>query len=187
MGHAALAVTPTKPASIRHVWVLRHAKAVAASPDGDDHSRSLTRRGRRQAEAAQRFLSDARAGGAAVPRLVLCSSAARALQTAELVLPALGDEVMLEVERHLYTADADELIERLRRVEVEVASVMVVGHNPAFAELALLLLSKADTAGCSRLVSFPTCAVAQIGLRTATWADLVAGSGRLEELFLPER
>ncbi|MGD0321622.1 MAG: histidine phosphatase family protein [Acidimicrobiales bacterium] len=180
-------MTPSEPAFVRHVWVLRHAKAEAALPDDDDHSRSLTRRGRRQAEAAQRFLSEARGRGAAVPRLVLCSSAARALQTAELVLPALGAEVTLEVEGDLYTAEADELIERLRRVEDEVASIMVVGHNPAFAELVQLLLSEADTAGRGRLVSFPTCALAQVGLRSAAWADLVAGSGRLEELFLPER
>jgi phosphohistidine phosphatase len=121
-----------------------------------------------------------------VPRLILCSSAARAVQTAELVLSALGTEVTLEVERDLYRADADGLIERLRRVEDEVSSVMVVGHNPAFAELALLLLSEADTGGRDRLASFPTCALAQIGLRTAAWSDLVAGSGRLVELFTPE-
>jgi phosphohistidine phosphatase len=169
------------------VWVLRHAKATAGSSEGDDHSRSLTKRGMRQAEAARRFLVGVHAGGATLPRLVLCSSAARALQTAEIVLPALGTEVTLEVERDLYTADADDVIERLRRVEDEIASVMVVGHNPAFAELVLLLLSEADTDGRSRLEPFPTCALAQIGTRTATWGDFVAGSGYLEALFLPER
>jgi len=180
-------VTPSEPVFAHHVWVLRHAKAAAALPDGDDHSRYLTRRGRRQAEAANRFLSEVRAGGAAVPRLVLCSSAARALQTAELVLSALGTEITLEVERDLYRADAGKLIERLRRVDDEVSSVMVVGHNPAFAELALLLLSEADTAGRDRIASFPTCALAQIGLPSAPWGELVAGSGRLVDLFTPER
>jgi phosphohistidine phosphatase len=168
------------------LWVLRHAKAADDSPDGDDHSRPLTKRGRRQAEAAERFLGDARAGGADVPRLVLCSSAARAVQTAELVLGALGPEVTFEVERYLYEADADQVVERLRRVEEDVSSVMVVGHNPTLAELASSLVSDADTGGRNRLTSLPTCALAEIGVRAETWADLVAGSGRLEELFLPE-
>jgi phosphohistidine phosphatase len=104
-----------------------------------------------------------------------------------LVLSALGTEITLEVERYLYRADADELIERLRRVDDEVSSVMVVGHNPAFAELALLLLSEVDTAGRDRIASFPTCALAQIGLPSAAWGELVAGSGRLVDLFTPER
>ena len=116
--------------------MLRHAKAVADSPDGDDHSRPLTKRGRRQAEAAGHFLADARAAGTDVPQLVLSSSAARALQTAEIVLAAAGSEVTLEVESGLYRADVDDVIECLRRVEDEVSSVMVVGHNPTFAELA---------------------------------------------------
>ena len=118
---------------------------------------------------------------------MLCSSAARAVQTAELVLPALGAEVTLEVERDLYTADADDVIERLRGVEEEVTSIMVVGHNPTFAELVLLLVAPTAISGRGRLQGFPTCALAQIAVRADTWMDLRAASGHLERLFVPDR
>ena len=121
-----------------------------------------------------------------MPHLVLCSSATRALQTAELVLPALGNEVTLEVERDLYEADAGGVVERLRRVEDDASSVMVVGHNPAFAELALSLVSDAD-AGRNRLEDFPTCALAQIAVSIPAWAQLETSAGRLGALFVPDR
>ena len=122
-----------------------------------------------------------------MPRLVLCSSAARALQTAELVLPALGDEVTLEVERDLYEARPGDVVERIRRVEHDVSSVMVVGHNPTFADLVSSMVSEADASGRRRLEDFPTCALAQIVVQIPAWAQLELATGRLEELFVPER
>lgn len=167
--------------------MLRHAKAAADSPDGEDHSRPLTKRGRRQAEAARDFLSDLGATGAPLPGLVLCSTATRAVQTAEVVLPSLGPEVTFDVERNLYTADADDVIERLRQVDDDVSSAMVVGHNPAFSDLVLLLVSDSDTAGRRRLETYPTCALAHIALRSASWTELAEHSGKLVNLFLPQR
>jgi len=117
---------------------------------------------------------------------VLCSSAARALQTAELVVPALGEDVELQVERALYTADPDDVMEMLRRLEDAVSAVMVVGHNPTFGELALWLVSH-DDPGRAGLDQYPTCALAQIAQPLPTWSGLVPGSGALEELFVPER
>ena len=180
-------MTDTALLASRQLWVLRHAKAAADSPDGLDHSRPLTKRGRHQAEAAARFLARARTQGALLPRVILCSSATRALQTAELVLPALGNEVTLQVERDLYRGRRDGVVRRVRGVEEDVLSLMVVGHNPTFAELALSLVSEADAAGRSRLEDFPTCALAQIGMPIAAWAQLAVGTGRLEALFVPER
>ncbi|HUC38484.1 MAG TPA: histidine phosphatase family protein [Acidimicrobiales bacterium] len=179
-------MTLSGPADLRHVWVLRHAKAAADSPDGDDHSRPLTKRGRRQSEEVQQFLSEARSRGAPVPTLVVSSSAARAIETAELVMPALGADVTLDTERYMYSASEEEVIDRLRRVEDEVRSMMVVGHNPAFAELVLVLVADADAPSRMRLQPYPTCALAHISVSARSWTDLVAGSGRLEELFVPQ-
>jgi phosphohistidine phosphatase len=128
-------------------------------------------------------------GASELPSHVLCSSALRARETAELVMVGLGPDVALEVERGLYNADVDDVIERLRSVEDGTgeapASVMVVGHNPTFAELALYLLSEDDSEGKSRLGSFPTCALAQIELPVARWSELQPGAGHLKSLFVP--
>jgi phosphohistidine phosphatase len=173
---------------VRHLWVLRHAKAASAGPDGDDHGRPLTGRGRRQTTQVRSFVAGRLASGATTPDLVICSSAVRARQTAEPVHEALGAAVPLDIERSLYGADPDDIVTRLRLVSDEIGTVMIVGHNPSFHELVLLLVSADDAEGRARLeTGFPTAALAIVALEVTDWSSLGAGGGRLEELFVPTR
>ena len=173
---------------MKHVWILRHAKAASDGPDGDDHSRPLTGRGKRQSKQVAQFLAGRVASGAPTPDVVLSSSAARALATAEAAHDALGESVPFDIGRALYTADADAIVDRLRLVPDEIDAVMVVGHNPTFHELVLLLVSPDDTEGQARLADgFPTAALAIVALDIPTWSEVVPGSGHLEEMFVPTR
>jgi phosphohistidine phosphatase len=173
---------------MKNLWILRHGKAAADGPDGDDHSRPLTGRGRRQTSQVAAHMAEQLASGAPTPDLVLSSSAARALTTAEPVHAALGAGVSIEVERGLYQADPDDIIDRLRLLPAETVGVMIVGHNPTFHDLALLLDSPDDSAGRSRLQSgVPTAALAHLTLDVTAWTEVVAGCGHLEELFLPTK
>jgi len=173
---------------VKHVWILRHAKAASEGRDGDDHSRPLTGRGRRQSAQVASFLADRVASGAPTPDVVLSSSAARALATAEAAHAALGENVPFEIGRALYKADADDIVDRLRLVPDEIEAVMVVGHNPSFHDLTLLLVSDDDTDGRARLAEgFPTAALAIVALDVTSWSQVVAGSGHLDEMFVPTR
>src|SRR5439155_17749153 len=104
-------------------------------PRVDDHDRPLAARGKKAMKAMARHLRSENVH----PSLVLCSSAKRARQTLERVLPSLGEDVPIEVEDGLYTFEENVLLGRLKKVPASVASVMLVGHNPAMQELALLL------------------------------------------------
>jgi phosphohistidine phosphatase len=167
------------------VWVLRHAKAAAHGQD--DHSRPLTARGTRQATDVGRHLARVPVSGFPVPELVLSSSARRAVQTAELVVAQLTSPVEIAVEQRLYMADADDVVELIRELGRDASSVLVVGHNPTFHELALLLLEPGD-AGRTRLEKgFPTAALAVVAVSTPSWARLSLGTGTLLELRTPDR
>ena len=171
---------------MKSVWILRHAKAASHGSGDDDHSRPLTGRGRRQGAAVARDLTDRVTSGASTPDLVISSSAVRARRTAEAAHGALGDGVPLEIEGDLYGADPDDIVARLRLLPDEVGAVMIVGHNPTFHDLALLLVSADDAEGRTRLeAGFPTAALAIVSLDAQVWTDVVAGSGRLEDLFVP--
>jgi phosphohistidine phosphatase len=173
---------------MRHVWVLRHAKAVAHSEGDDDRSRPITARGRRQGAALEHHLAEVLASGAPTPGAVLCSSAVRARQTAEAVLPALAGDVELSFEGELYGADPDDIVTRLRMVPHSMHCVMVVGHNPTLHELVMALLDPDDHDGCARVEDgFPTAALALVALPADRWTDVTPGSGRLLELFVPPR
>ncbi len=168
--------------------MLRHAKAAPEKPGGDDHSRPLAPRGHRQGAALRARLPGVAGDDRPLPSLVLCSTARRARETADAVIGALGPDVVVEVERSLYTAGSGDVVERLRLVPDEVVSLMVVGHNPTLHELAFDLVAVGDTAGRRRLdEGFPTAALAVVGVDLGAWAELAPGSGRLEELVVPER
>ncbi|HXQ91195.1 MAG TPA: histidine phosphatase family protein [Acidimicrobiales bacterium] len=167
----------------RFVWVLRHAKAARDGPD--DHSRPLTARGRRQATEVGRAIADG-PGSVVPPALVLCSSARRAVQSAQLVSAELDAGVELVVDGRLYRADPDDVIGVLRELGAEPSAVMVVGHNPTVHELALLLLEDDDTEGRARLErGFPTAAVAVVEVSASSWDRLSPGTGTLRELRTP--
>jgi len=176
----------TEPVAGRVVWVLRHAKASPHGPD--DHSRPLGPKGRRQGAELEAFLRASAAELAPVPRLVLSSSALRALETAELVLPALGDDAELVVEPRLYEADADDVVNVVREVPDDVGSVMVVGHNPTLHDLALALVGAQDHQGRARLEEgFPTGALAAVRSPADRWSRLQMGEGDLLAMFTPGR
>jgi phosphohistidine phosphatase len=166
---------------VRTLWILRHAKAAAHSPQ--DHGRHLAPRGRRQCEELSAHLS----GRAPRPSLVLTSSATRAVDTARGVLPGLGPGARVVVEPGLYQADPDDVIALVRQLDDTAEEVMVVGHNPTLHQLALLLVGPAAGEGRRRLEpGLATAALAVVSFEVDRWARIAPGGGSLEELFVPE-
>jgi len=162
---------------VKHVYVLRHAKAVPDDPGGD-HARPLAAKGRRQAADLPAAVAAAEDAGAKPPAVILTSSAVRARQTAEAVAGA-HPAARLLVEGGLYQADADDIVDRLRLVDEDAAAAMVVGHNPALLDLVLLLLEPAERAAVDR---FPTAALAVVALPAERWARLGTATGHLIRL-----
>ena len=114
------------------------------------------------------------------PQLILCSPAKRARQTLERVRDSLGDGAAIDVEEELYTFDAGVLLRRLKKVPASVTSVMVVGHNPAMEELAMLLAGEGEAT-----VAFPTGALASFSVPVA-WSRLRPGCAELTSLVRPK-
>jgi phosphohistidine phosphatase len=166
---------------VHTVYLLRHAKSDWSDQTLPDHARPLTPRGRRDAKRIAKHLG--RRG--IEPTLVLCSSAERTRQTLELVRPELGG-APVQIEDGLYAASNDELLERLRVLPEQSASVLVIGHNPGLQELALVL---ATPGGTRRRVEakFPTAALATLAVPYATWARLAASDAVLTAFVVPKQ
>jgi phosphohistidine phosphatase len=166
---------------MKQVFLLRHAKSSWDDPELADHDRPLAPRGRRAAKAIAEHLG--REG--IVPELVLCSPARRARETLGRIAPALGDDVRVEVEEELYGASADGLLERLRALDDDIGSVMLVGHNPAIEELALSLAGSGDELPAMRK-KYPTAALATLAF-DGRWRDLEPGSAELTDFVKPKQ
>ncbi|MFT4108437.1 SixA phosphatase family protein [Propionicimonas sp.] len=108
------------------LYLLRHAEAANTGTDWRDVSRELTPRGRDQARQVGEVLACQRI------ELVLCSTAARARQTAEL----LHLNAPIRFLDRLYNAGSRQLLAELSGVEDRVRTVLVVGHAPGIPALA---------------------------------------------------
>lgn len=168
---------------MKTLHLLRHAKSSWDDQSLADHDRPLARRGEKAADLVAAHMARRRIG----VDLVLCSSATRARQTLERVIPALGANAKTFVEDELYSADADDLLSRLRQIDDAVQSVLVIGHNPALAELTTELVDDGDAGALGELRrKFPTGALATVTTRT-TWSGLERGLGYLESFVMPRR
>src|SRR5262249_23247805 len=127
---------------MKTLHLLRHAKAEATAehaPRGrEDHARPLAKRGRKNAQTMAAHLKATRFK---VDR-VFCSAAVRPRETLE-PLRALLSGTPIAFRETLYMVDQDTLVEFLRALPDTIGSVLVVGHNPTFHQLALTLTDKA--------------------------------------------
>jgi phosphohistidine phosphatase len=156
---------------MKELLLLRHAKSSWATPDQEDIDRPLSKRGRKGAALIATWLAehDVR------PELVLSSSARRTRETLDLLQDTLGPAVQIQIEPALYLADAGRLLQRVRGIQNDVGSVMVIAHNPGMQDLAIDLAEHAagDTTQRENLArKFPTAALARFQLNVKTWKDV---------------
>jgi phosphohistidine phosphatase len=160
----------------RQLVLLRHAKSSWDDAQLDDQDRPLAPRGRRAATKVGKYLR--REG--IEPDLVLCSSAARARQTFELL--QLGPKAEVLFEDGLYGASAGALLARLRKVRDSAGSVIVIGHNPGIEDLAVTLVG----GGEGLAEKFPTAALADLRVPIVAWGELRPDIARLHVFIIPK-
>jgi phosphohistidine phosphatase len=171
----------------RTLVLFRHAKS--AWPDGvPDHERPLARRGQRDAPVMGRWLRDA----GCTPDQVVCSTARRARETWQLAQTGLAAAPPVTFDDGVYEASAAGLLARIRRTPAAVRTLLVIGHNPALEDLALMLAAPPGAAASpppddalQRMrVKFPTAAIAVLELG-GTWPALTRGRAHLAAFVTP--
>jgi phosphohistidine phosphatase len=162
----------------RILLLMRHAKSDY--PTGViDHDRPLARRGEREASLAGNWLRSH------VPPIdaVLCSTAARTRET----LTRTGLAAPVTFAQRLYDAVPATVIDEINRVDDDVTTLLVLGHEPAMSNVALGL---ASASGSNRAAAehisakFPTSAIAVLRFGAA-WRDLGRGSATLVTFHVP--
>jgi phosphohistidine phosphatase len=159
----------------KRLLILRHAKSSWADPDLPDRDRPLNARGRKDAARIGRFLADS----GRLPDLVLCSSAARTVETLDLL--RLPPAVEVIVEEQLYGAGSDSLLDRFRLLPDPVASAMLVAHNPGVEDFARDL----DGERLRLADKYPTGGLAVLRVPVRDWQALAPGIGVCEAFVIP--
>lgn len=157
----------------RTLVVLRHAEAAQGIGVADE-DRPLTERGIRDARQVGREL----ASGGDIPDLVLCSTALRARQTMREVTQDLPGDRTVEHDRSIYSGDVDTLLELVRETGEDIATLLLVGHNPTVHRLVWTLV------GDGVIDGFPAAGFASIELPEA-WSEAAQGNGKLVRFWAP--
>ena len=166
---------------MRRLMLLRHAKAVA-SARGGDIERPLAPRGR----AAVPVLGAYLAAETLLPDLALVSPARRTHETWDLLAPSLGPTPM-RIEPRIYEAPSERLLAVVQETDADVRTLLMIGHNPGFAELAVSLVGHGDRYAFARMMQkFPTAGLAVIDLPVEDWRDAAPRSGRLDRFVTPK-
>jgi phosphohistidine phosphatase len=157
---------------------MRHAKSDY--PNGvADHDRPLASRGIREAALAGEWLR------ANVPtiELVLCSSATRTRQTLDRT--DIGAPVTFS--ERLYGATPGTMLDEINQVTDDVATLLVVGHEPTMSQVALGLAdpdrSNRDAADHISM-KYPTSAIAVLRV-PVSWAALELSAAELASFHVP--
>lgn len=171
---------------MKRLLLLRHAKADPGGKQNKDHERELTARGRANAAAMGAWMHI----NAPAPELVLCSDAARTVETWEIIAQELDATPHVEFVEQLYLAPSRR-IQAIVRESGETETVLVVGHNSGIEECAAELTRKpASKEEAARLETlrekFPTCALAVLEFDIAEWSALTPGTGALVEFVRPK-
>ncbi|GAB7141714.1 SixA phosphatase family protein [Mycobacterium riyadhense] len=162
----------------RNLVLMRHAKS--AYPDGiADHDRPLAPRGIREAGLAGDWLR------ANLPAFdgVLCSTATRARET----LARTGIDAPVRYAERLYGSAPGTVIDEINRVGDDVATLLVVGHEPTTSSVAIILSGASGTdAAAAQCVSekFPTSGIAVLRV-PGRWEDVEPGCAALVGFHVP--
>ncbi|MEA2175588.1 MAG: phosphohistidine phosphatase [Blastocatellia bacterium] len=159
---------------MKTLLLLRHAKSSWKEPQQRDFDRPLNKRGLKAARLMGRFLRKQKIQ----PDLLLSSPAERARQTSSLVIESAGLVAELRYDERIYEASASSLLEIISQIEARANSVLLIGHNPGFEELLLMLTGDVQ--------HMPTAAFACITLDIERWTKVREKTGSLAWLVKPK-
>ncbi len=172
---------------MKRLFLLRHAKASREEPGHDDRHRKLVERGREDAARVGRVLREE----VYLPDVILCSTSARTKETLELILPELGVAPAVQYRAELYLAAPETILAEVRGAREDVASLMIVGHNPGLEDCARELVREPTNRRMRKrylvmMEKLPTCALVVIDFAVGCWSDIAAEGGELEFFVRPK-
>ncbi|MFY9252987.1 MAG: histidine phosphatase family protein [Fuerstiella sp.] len=139
--------------------LMRHSHAMSDNPAFSDHERPLTQQGCQLAEKTAALLANL-----AIDQIV-CSSAARTIETAKIVVATCRPEVAINVRSDLYLAPSKTYLTAASQMGTDKDStILLVGHNPG---LALLICKLAGNS-----YSIPPSSVAVFEADIESWSEL---------------
>ena len=162
---------------MKQLILVRHAKTEPLTDAENDFERKLKKRGHKDS----RLVSDYLIGKGVAPDVIISSPAVRALQTAKILAGAFNiPESDVKEAPFIYGGFTnDEFITQIADMGGDAGSVMVVGHNPEIALMAVELTGE-------NFFHFPTTATVVLNFSATSWSEIQVGQGKNQLFVYPK-
>ncbi len=158
----------------RYLYLLRHAQSADKQIGQTDKERALTPIGLKEARAVGFFFKEK----SLILELIITSSALRAKTTSQTVAEILNyDLEKMVVEDCLYEATLSTFSQILSKIDYQINSVLIVGHNPVLTFFADSITNQQN--------SFRPAEVLVLKSQATTWKDFHKGNTELLAKFHP--
>ena len=119
--------------------------------------------------------------------IILSSTALRAVETIEIIKPSIIDTEII-YKKELYTFDDQIMLDFISKINDDLSSVLIVGHNPAIQETVLRL---SETDQNSKLLNrvehkYPTAAFCTLTSSIDKWTHAGDTMFTLQEFICPK-
>lgn len=164
---------------MKKLILMRHAKSSWEEDDIQDISRSLNERGRKGAALLGQWME--KSGN--TPDQVITSAATRCRETWDGIGAALSAQPDVLVERALYMAGPEEILDILR-TRAKGDTVLVLAHQPGIGLLAREMRVDPPPAH-EAFAKYPTGATTVLDLPIDDWSQIVFGIAHQEDYVTP--
>jgi len=162
---------------LKNLYLTRHAKSSWGNPGLSDIDRPLNGRGKKTAPLMGKLIVDRGEN----PELLISSPANRAFSTAKEFAKEMGcAETNIIVNRAIYGAGAQQLLNLVQDVDDLYNSIMLFGHNPTFTSFCNMLSGE-------NILNIVTCGVVRIDFEFSSWKNIDFNSGRMIYYEYPKK
>ena len=162
---------------MKNLYLTRHAKSSWGNPGLADIDRPLNGRGKKAAPLMGKLIMDRGEN----PELLISSPANRAFSTAKEFAKEMGcAETNIIVNRAIYGAGAQQLLNLVQDVDDLYNSIMLFGHNPTFTSFCNMLSGE-------NILNIVTCGVVRIDFEFSSWKNIDFNSGRMIYYEYPKK
>lgn len=145
---------------MKKLLLMRHAKSSWKDSEIPDHERPLKKKGQKDTEEMGKLLKSKDLK----PDLILCSTAKRAKETAEIMAKTCKCEKDIVYLDSLYMAEPSDILNAIRDQGKDHKTVLVIGHNPGMEAFLQIINGGVE--------SLPTASIAYVGAQLENWKDL---------------
>ena len=156
---------------MKFVTIIRHAKSSWTSVD--DFERPLDNKGLDDAKIMGNVLADKKNN----LDVIISSSANRAITTAKIIAGQIKFKNEIQKEEYIYGASSEKLFHMITKLDNNINSIALVGHNPTLHILSENLTNK-------KFTKFPACSIVHISFIVDSWNKIHLGN--LEYFLFPD-